>query len=229
MFCRFGFKTHARKSDVVIVWEQRVIVMHVQDGAASKFIRISACDKGRDACVYVINDTDEHENAANAVKNEFVEENCTDSPLDLSVKDSATPRSDVASPAAASHCSTQDEQEPAWSAVNLLDDRTEPFLFVIHNGAYKAYYFIKVKLFQQGDDLDDGASDMSSTEKRQRPYKCDVCDKAFKHKHHLTEHKRLHSGEKPFQCDKCLKRFSHSGSYSQHMNHRYSYCKPYRE
>ncbi|KAF8375494.1 zag-1, partial [Pristionchus pacificus] len=63
----------------------------------------------------------------------------------------------------------------------------------------------------------------------QRPYKCEVCDKAFKHKHHLTEHRRLHSGEKPFQCDKCLKRFSHSGSYSQHMNHRYSYCKPYRD
>lgn len=63
----------------------------------------------------------------------------------------------------------------------------------------------------------------------QRPHKCDVCEKAFKHKHHLTEHKRLHSGEKPFQCQKCLKRFSHSGSYSQHMNHRFSYCKPYRE
>ncbi|KRF83368.1 zinc finger protein 1 isoform X3 [Drosophila virilis] len=63
----------------------------------------------------------------------------------------------------------------------------------------------------------------------QRPYQCVDCPKAFKHKHHLTEHKRLHSGEKPFQCSKCLKRFSHSGSYSQHMNHRYSYCKPYRE
>lgn len=63
----------------------------------------------------------------------------------------------------------------------------------------------------------------------QRPHKCDQCPKAFKHKHHLTEHKRLHSGEKPFQCSKCFKRFSHSGSYSQHMNHRYSYCKPYRE
>ncbi|PAV91057.1 hypothetical protein WR25_01265 [Diploscapter pachys] len=63
----------------------------------------------------------------------------------------------------------------------------------------------------------------------QRPYKCDVCAKAFKHKHHLTEHKRLHSGEKPFKCDKCHKRFSHSGSYSQHMNHRYSYCKPLRD
>ena len=62
-----------------------------------------------------------------------------------------------------------------------------------------------------------------------RPHKCTDCDKAFKHKHHLTEHRRLHSGEKPFQCPKCLKRFSHSGSYSQHINHRFSYCKPYRE
>uniref|UniRef100_A0A669BJF1 Zinc finger E-box binding homeobox 2a n=1 Tax=Oreochromis niloticus TaxID=8128 RepID=A0A669BJF1_ORENI len=58
-----------------------------------------------------------------------------------------------------------------------------------------------------------------------RPHQCQICKKAFKHKHHLIEHSRLHSGEKPYQCDKCGKRFSHSGSYSQHMNHRYSYCK----
>lgn len=58
-----------------------------------------------------------------------------------------------------------------------------------------------------------------------RPHECKECGKAFKHKHHLMEHARLHSGEKPYQCDKCLKKFSHSGSYSQHMNHRYSYCR----
>ena len=60
----------------------------------------------------------------------------------------------------------------------------------------------------------------------QRPFTCDLCSKAFKHKHHLTEHKRLHSGEKPYKCSKCGKTFSHSGSYSQHMNHRYKYCRP---
>ena len=60
----------------------------------------------------------------------------------------------------------------------------------------------------------------------QRPHQCDQCKKAFKHKHHLVEHRRLHTGEKPFECKQCFKRFSHSGSYSQHVNHRYSSCKP---
>ncbi|KAL3314774.1 hypothetical protein Ciccas_006604 [Cichlidogyrus casuarinus] len=59
----------------------------------------------------------------------------------------------------------------------------------------------------------------------QRPFLCHICGKAFKHKHHLTEHQRLHTGEKPFVCHRCGKRFSHSGSYSQHMNHRYKYCR----
>lgn len=49
-----------------------------------------------------------------------------------------------------------------------------------------------------------------------RPFQCTVCSKAFKFKHHLKEHSRIHSGEKPFQCMHCGKRFSHSGSYSSH-------------
>jgi len=44
-----------------------------------------------------------------------------------------------------------------------------------------------------------------------RRYQCSTCSKRFKHKHHLKEHERLHTGEKPFACDKCGKRFRHSG------------------
>lgn len=50
-----------------------------------------------------------------------------------------------------------------------------------------------------------------------RKFKCPECGKAFKFKHHLKEHIRIHSGEKPFVCPNCAKRFSHSGSYSSHM------------
>lgn len=32
-----------------------------------------------------------------------------------------------------------------------------------------------------------------------RKFKCPECTKAFKFKHHLKEHIRIHSGEKPFE------------------------------
>ncbi|XP_049584277.1 zinc finger E-box-binding homeobox 2 isoform X2 [Syngnathus scovelli] len=54
----------------------------------------------------------------------------------------------------------------------------------------------------------------------ERKFECAECGKAFKYKHHLKEHLRIHSGEKPYQCPHCQKRFSHSGSYSSHISGR---------
>ncbi|XP_036939954.1 zinc finger E-box-binding homeobox 1-like isoform X2 [Acanthopagrus latus] len=108
--------------------------------------------------------------------------------------------------------STVEEQNDS-DAASLMKKRR------LENGVYPCDLCSKV--FQKGSSLLRHKYEHTG----KRPHECNICKKAFKHKHHLIEHSRLHSGEKPYQCDKCGKRFSHSGSYSQHMNHRYSYCK----
>ncbi|XP_063742527.1 zinc finger E-box-binding homeobox 1-like isoform X2 [Eleginops maclovinus] len=108
--------------------------------------------------------------------------------------------------------SAVEEQNDSDSATLMKKRRLE-------NGVYPCDLCSKV--FQKGSSLLRHKYEHTG----KRPHECNICEKAFKHKHHLIEHSRLHSGEKPYQCDKCGKRFSHSGSYSQHMNHRYSYCK----
>ncbi|KAM3604829.1 uncharacterized protein V6R79_016784 [Siganus canaliculatus] len=108
--------------------------------------------------------------------------------------------------------STAEEQNDSDAAMLIKKRRLE-------NGVYPCDLCSKV--FQKGSSLLRHKYEHTG----KRPHECSICKKAFKHKHHLIEHSRLHSGEKPYQCDKCGKRFSHSGSYSQHMNHRYSYCK----
>ncbi|XP_068605312.1 zinc finger E-box-binding homeobox 1-like [Brachionichthys hirsutus] len=119
----------------------------------------------------------------------------------------------------------QDKKPDSPDGVPALDDPSDSDSAVLtkkrrlENGVYPCDLCSKV--FQKGSSLLRHKYEHTG----KRPHECNICNKAFKHKHHLIEHSRLHSGEKPYQCDKCGKRFSHSGSYSQHMNHRYSYCK----
>ncbi|XP_076855708.1 zinc finger E-box-binding homeobox 1b isoform X2 [Brachyhypopomus gauderio] len=120
----------------------------------------------------------------------------------------------------------EEKQDPGSEMTSVLEEQTDSDSGPVRkkmkkteNGLYACD--LCDKIFQKSSSLLRHKYEHTG----KRPHECGICSKAFKHKHHLIEHLRLHSGEKPYQCDKCGKRFSHSGSYSQHMNHRYSYCK----
>jgi uncharacterized Zn-finger protein len=79
------------------------------------------------------------------------------------------------------------------------------------------------KRFGSNDQLNIGTASSSHlsghvVDDDKRRYQCPTCSKKFKHKHHLKEHERLHTGEKPYTCDKCGKRFSHSGILNNFKN-----------
>ncbi|XP_050432172.1 zinc finger protein 70-like isoform X2 [Adelges cooleyi] len=48
-------------------------------------------------------------------------------------------------------------------------------------------------------------------------FPCDVCEKKFKRKEHLIQHRKLHTGERPYSCETCAKSFSRKEHLMRHM------------
>lgn len=50
----------------------------------------------------------------------------------------------------------------------------------------------------------------------ERPFKCHICQKAFKRNEHLTRHYVIHSGDKNYMCNVCQKAFSRKDHLHKH-------------
>lgn len=59
-----------------------------------------------------------------------------------------------------------------------------------------------------------------------KTYECSICQVKFLHKHQLTDHLKIHTGEKLHPCNICLKKFSNNKSLTVHMRTQ-SGEKPY--
>ena len=55
------------------------------------------------------------------------------------------------------------------------------------------------------------------SQREERRFVCDICQRAFKEKHHLTRHRKIHTGEKEFVCKICQKAFVRSDHMIAHQ------------
>ncbi|XP_037773047.1 zinc finger protein 79-like [Penaeus monodon] len=62
--------------------------------------------------------------------------------------------------------------------------------------------------------------------RKEKTYSCEICNKAFYLKSHVVRHMRVHTKEKPYSCEICNKAFSYRASQVSHMR-LHTQEKPY--
>ncbi|KAF8782788.1 Zinc finger protein 236 like protein [Argiope bruennichi] len=68
-----------------------------------------------------------------------------------------------------------------------------------------------------GDEFGTQLKPLNTVRIRERPYKCDMCERAFNQKGALLIHKIKHSGERPYLCEFCPAAFAQKGNLRNHI------------
>ena len=61
----------------------------------------------------------------------------------------------------------------------------------------------------------------------QNEHRCEICNKTFKTKNYLTEHKRTHREPEEYSCDKCLKVFGSISNLRGHIKTKHESTSSY--
>ena len=61
----------------------------------------------------------------------------------------------------------------------------------------------------------------------QNKHRCEICNKTFKTKNYLTEHKRTHREPEEYSCDKCLKVFGSKSNPRGHIKTKHESTSSY--
>jgi len=63
--------------------------------------------------------------------------------------------------------------------------------------------------------------------RREKPYKCHTCNKAFRRSYDLNVHMRVHTGDKPHKCSLCNKCYGYLSGLQSHKRQVHSNRRPY--
>ncbi|XP_028134635.1 zinc finger and BTB domain-containing protein 8A-like isoform X2 [Diabrotica virgifera virgifera] len=67
-------------------------------------------------------------------------------------------------------------------------------------------------------DAEGEGGTLSAWARKERKFKCDLCDASFKRASHLNRHQLVHTGERPFACEHCDKAFSRHDKLKHHIH-----------
>ncbi|XP_065088676.1 zinc finger protein 271-like [Ochlerotatus camptorhynchus] len=80
-----------------------------------------------------------------------------------------------------------------------------------------AYQFYKVHMEEDHPAMQLLPEKKVDDEDSDRPFRCDLCDRAFNRKTHLNRHMTMHDSSKQFECNVCHKKFNRKDNLQAHL------------